>query len=1003
MAMAGRRRPVSDSRRPEMVLSVDEYQLSNLMDLLSIMSLVGPPVNEGSDPTFKEVSLSEINPFTNASISPKRLLAIWKSYLDDEISPGVTDLLFIEFWASIGYYSVNLALQDNGSRFKYTNTLIAIRKRVGYRLYEYARDLNWQQPVTYVSALKVARAYLRDGCGHSEARNWNDYGHFTGKLGVATVLIAGFEQVLPEDANEAYQAIRRSLDAGNDPVSALPYLVDAAAISFDFTRDIAKLKEAVSWALKYGSPGDSSALQLSIAQAQLRIALQTQDRRVLNDVVCFVDKAVESSDIKVIEFLQIQILRGVVSHLQFKWPPGTDASGLRIPFGYRTGDETHPLLLASAREVFKEIRQSDRIQDPMVAGLLADLVVNCRSTLGITEEQALVASVKYRKSGGSEPQSKFVGFHDELNLASLRQDEDGRLRAVQELGKLAKDSRYTASTQMVLAANIETWGPLASAVDSPTHAELKDNRSPDLTRLCMTGTSRDLWRLVAKSALENANLTKMNLGGRSSVTTVGDYYGLIAETLVFKRMDKRSWERGNSRSAAIGQYLQDNGWAEEYAVSTALDATGSGDSILVAHRFVAGTPLMKVFESGDSPQRLKLATLAARFLGLINRIEMRSASDDGVRKDLKGKEIGRFLKSCGLQDYLDTFNCWWDVVKDVDKVSRRDSHLDNWLRDDNGRIVAIDLEATGCRPIGYDLAQITDDHAFFEVEDWTSRRVIFDAYLGQIEPKASLENCWRSYKAGVLARHLWAITSPERAKLFSPGEAEKRLQTFVQTVGDDELAKVAQVALDAALKKRGLKGLPPASKNTTGAGRIRLSKRIAYQLRQNMSLERDKVGWVRIADLAKELQGPSLEEIATVATDPREVRFEVEGEFIRARYGHNSKLEHPISFDAEIPGSASLYHASPWKFAFEILDKGIGLCAQNRSMVHLTNSFVEAVASGIRKGHPLIYETRTSSLKAVMKAGEQTYLTPQVYSSALMVVPVSTYWKELPPVGTWIS
>lgn len=1001
MMMPRRKQPVVGDRLNSTPIAVDQQQRSELIDLLATLSLVGPPVSEGEAPSIKHLNLPELSPFNSDTISPERLVEIWRRILDNEIKANVTDLLFIEFWASTGYYSINQTLRNNRKRFKYTNTLVAIRKRVAYALYEYARELNWQQPVTYVSALKAARAYLRDACGHSEARQWSDYGQFTGKLGVATVLIAGFEQVFPDDATEAYQAIRRSLEDGNSPESALPYLIDAASISFDFTLDIVQLQEALTFAQRYGIKGDSSALQLSLAQAKLRIALQEENKQILDDVVEHVRKAEGSYDVKITEFLQIRILHGIVSQLRIDWHAGASAIGLRIPFGYRTGDKIHPLLIASAREVFKEIQPSDRFEEPMAIALLADLVVNCRSTLGISEEEALTAAVKYRKNGGSDQRSKLVRFHDELKLAALKQDDDGRVNAVLDLEKLAGDARYTAAVQMVLADNVETWGPLASRDELPTVADSSSNGSSDLVRLSMTGTSKDLWRLAARSALENANLLQVSLGGRSSVTTVGDYYGLVTETLVFKRMDKKSWERGNRRSEIIRQYLEDNGLAQGFSVSTVLDAKDSGAFALVAHRFIAGIPLMKHFENANKSQRLEKAILAARFLGLINRIEMNNTSEVGVRKELKEKEVGRFLRSCEIHDYLEPFGRWWNIVKDVDKVTRRDAHLDNWLLDDDGTVIAIDWEATGSRPIGYELAQITDDHAFFDVADWDARRAIFDAYIEQIEPKASPESCWRSYKAGVLARHLWAITSPERATQFSPGEAEQRLQAFVQTVDDDELAQLAQLALKAVLNKRGLKGLPPASKNTTGAGRIRLSTQIAYQLRHNTNLERNEAGWVRIAVLAEELKSASQEEIAAIATDPREPRFAVQGELIRARYGHNAKLNHPIIFDAGVPGSLPLYHASPWKFAFEILDSGLGLRPQNRRLVHLTNSLTESVASGIRGGHPLIYETRPAKLEAVIRASNQMYLTPQVRSSSLMVVPVSTYWKELPAIGAW--
>lgn len=994
--MAQNKRPTTEDH---ISASAKDDGLSKLMELLSTLSLDSPLSQNDNANKIRYSHLDEINPFEYSEVSAEYLVSIWMEILDKKTIFGVTDLLFLEFWISIGQPAITRKLRERSKNFTYTNTLIAVRKRVAYSLYDYARDLNWQQPVTYVSALKAARAYLRDACGHSEAPNWKDYGQFTGKLGVATVLIAGFEDVSVDDAMEAYDAIRCSLDVGNDPVSALPYLVDAATLSFDFTGDVSKLQRAINFAQGYGTISSSPALILSLAQAKLRIALQLMDKQALNDVASLADKAEQDYDEKVTEFLQIRILHGIIRHLQKNWKSGTSASAMRLPFGYRTGDKIHPLLLASAREVFAEIFGSEREQDAMVAGVLADLVVNCRSCLGITEEEALVAAIKYRRAGGSDSRSKLVRFHDELKLAGLRRDHSGRSNAIRELQELAQDPRFTAAALMVLADSTETWeSHLTEIGDRPT-TEKRDVPEPGTVENPTYETATRLWNRAATSALENANLTRVNLGGRSSATTVGDYYGLVSETLVYKRMDKRSWERGNRRAVAIKQYLDDNGWNQEFAVSTVLATKEVGDAIIVAHRFVSGLPLMRIFEHVNNERHLELAILAARFLGLINRSEKTQASEVGVRKELKVKEVGRFLKSCGIQNYLEPFDRWWSIVGNVDKVTRRDSHLDNWIIDESGKIVAIDWDATGCRPFGYDLAQITDDHAYFDVTDWASRRKIFDAYLEQVQPASNLESCWRSYKASVLARHLWAITSPERAKQFHPGEAERRLQAYIQTVGDKELSQIAEQALTALLNKRGLNGLPPASKHTTGAGRIRLSRQIAFHLRHSESLERDPAGWVRIASLVKELPYATHEEIASIATDPRETRFDVQGEVIRARYGHNARIGHNSNLDQELSGTVTLYHASPWKFAFEILDNESGLEPKSRTMVHLTDSLSEAVASGIRQGHPLIYETRSSSLSCVTKAGTRTYLTPAVDHSALMVLPVSAYWKELPAIS----
>ncbi|PKI89856.1 hypothetical protein CW368_11850 [Actinomycetales bacterium SN12] len=979
-------------------ISVDDRRRDDLLDLLARVALVGPSSADDETARLQQPCIPELDPFSHERLSGQQLVDIWISILDGGHAATLTELLFIEYWASIGYQPVRQALGKAGKRFKYTQTLFAIRKRVAFNLYDYARELNWQQPVTFVSALKAARAYLRDAAGHSGSEALRDYGQFTGKLGVATVLIAGFEAITQDEAREAYDALRCSLDHGNTPGAALPYLVNAAVLSFDFSGDLQALTEALEFSQSFETASRSTPLRLAVAQAQLRIALATEDNALLARIGQLIDSLKPGSIPRVPDFLTARILRGIVSYLQIDGICGADATHLRVPFGYRTGDETHALLVASAREVYKKIRLSQRLDDPMVANLLADLIVNCRAGLKIDEVEALRAALKYRTGAETGRVFGLVRAQNELELASLEQDSAARLRATERLAEIATDVRFEAAAHIVLAHNLENWGPIGKGRGgTSTRAE---SVISDLVSNAVDGTARDLWLLAAKSAFENANLIKRSLGGRSSVTTVGDYFGLVTETLVFKQMDKAGHHRGSARSEAIQRYLEDNDLDGQFGVPTILDAKDTPDSVVVAHRFVSGVSLMKVFEKAENSVRLQRAVQAARFLGLINRSEAHAATDDGVRRTLKAKEVGRFLKSCGLENWLEIFDRWWQTVADIDSVTRKDAHLDNWILAQGEELIAIDWEASGCRPLGYELAQITDDHAYFPVEAWETRRAIFDSYLDQVEHASSTEDCWRAYKAGVLARHLWAITSPERAKRFDPGEAETRLQAYALTVDDAELASLANIALKAVLKKRGLSTLPPATSNTTGAGRVRLSKQIAYVLRHDLEIERDDSGWVRTALLAERLTRVSCEEVAAVATDPREARFEVRGDFIRARYGHNAELHHTILFENSVAADTRLYHASPWGYASEILDRRSGLRAKSRGMVHLTDSFSEAVASGVRGGHPLVYETQASRLGHVTKAGELTYLTPYVSHNSLRVVPMSSYWTALPALSS---
>lgn len=996
---------LQDALPVEPKIHIDETRIAELTVLIAELGLESSSAPHEQTENWTTLTVKELVPNSERIVTGEQLLEVWRKVLDSEIQPSLTDLLCVELWASINYPDFAKSLKASKRRFTYSKTLLAIRKRVAYTLYEYARDLNWTEPVKYVSALKVARAYLRDATGHSEASRWDDYGQFAGKLGVSTVLISGFEPVPVDDANEAYEAIKLSLRFGNDPETALPYLLDAAVLRFDANQNITQLKDSLDFASNLAMGMESPSLLLSQAQARIRLGVALGQQWQFDEAERLTNRCEQIYDRRASQHLTILILRGLLSF--FRSIPQSDISeltavGLRIPFGFRYSQEVHPLLIKAAKNIFRELHRSNRTDDPMVARILADLVVNARTGLGISEEQAVEASIRYRDvpSDDRDLSFKLVRFHDQLRYANVRNCVEDRLNAICGLAALDADPRATATVRMLIAKETES-----SPFPTGNHLEqLAGNSGIDspearkLISLAIDGRYIELWRLAAESALSDANLTQIDLGGRSGVRTVGDYYGLASESLVYKQMDSLSFSRGNRRTANLSNYIEEHGLGSEYGVLFNLNTSHDGSRVVVARRYISGIPVMEYMRSANGSERVSIVSRTARFLGVINRAESEQASNQQVRKDLKTKEMGRFLKSCGVENYLETFNSWWNIVGSVDPVTRRDSHLDNWLLSEHQKIVAIDLEAIGSRPFGYDLAQMTDDHAFFEPSDWATRRQIFDAYVDEINPVASRDHCWRSYKGCVLARILWAITSPERAPQFEPGEAESRLQTYMNTVEDPELAAIARVALSSLLARRGLTSLPHANRYTTGAGRIRLSKQIAYHLRHNLDLGHDSNGWVPLDVLQRKIQNVSREEIATIATDPREPRFELAGMHIRARYGHNSALNITLTSDSSVSVATVLYHASPWVHATRILDQSDGLRPQKRARVHLSNSLDEAVANGIRGGHPLLYETTAHSVNSVLKAGTHTFLVPFVPAGGLTVVPLSSYWKHLPAI-----
>ncbi len=933
-----------------------------------------------------------------SEIHTHRVVGLWDDLLNGEIGLGATDLICMEFWLSYGYPQMSHALPH---RYTYSKTLLTLRQRVAISLHDYARSLNWRRPVTYVAALKVARAFLRDAVGHESAMREDLRRDFTGRLGVATLLISRFEPVSHREVREARLALLRSLDQGNNPKAALPYLVEAAVLEYDLEGDAERLKEAMEACASFGSDGDSAQLKLAMVDVNLRLMDEfdeptRQMRR--SEVERLLDDVARSAlpEIKV----RRAMARGLLAAQASGAPGASPVRGVKLPFGYRDEKSLHPALRAAAPYVYRLLLPLTTQGEPLATGVLADILTEAQGSLASEPQTSLTQAIELRdRLRGSDARADLLKYRDRATLAQLKKDKHGRQEALLGLAQLACRPLTAAPALVLLARNVESDGalPMPIVVGTPPVGERA-------LRLVAAGDDTSLWSMAAEAALGDVNLTTVRLGGRSGVTTVGDYYGLSAETLVFKRRNRIAFERDSNRDEVVRRYLEANGLQDSFGVTVTLASCrpdeSDGTEVVAARRFVPGTSLHEALSHECHERRVERLSEVARFLGLINLAE-HAATASGARAEAKSKEMGRWLKRCGLDDPGATFDAWWSVMQLGMLVRRRDAHLGNWLLADDGRLIAIDLEAQGWRPAGYDLAQVTDDHSYLAIEDWESRRAIFEAYRGARRvADESLESEWAAYQAGVLARLVWGLTDPNDGP-FESGVAERRLQGFVATAQNVQLSGIAAEILGAWLRRRGLRELPQRRSRTDSAGRVRLSRTMAYHLRHDKSLEMDEGGWTTLDDLADAIQqGTTPELLATVATDRLESRFEVRDGRIRARYGHSLevRLDHlPVSRPLVV------YHASPWAYTPSILDERRGLQRGGRRWVHLTDSMREAVANGTREGHPLVYAVWSDALPELLAASAHTFLAESVPSDALYVVPMSAYWDEIPTIETWLT
>ncbi len=135
-----------------------------------------------------------------------------------------------------------------------------------------------------------------------------------------------------------------------------------------------------------------------------------------------------------------------------------------------------------------------------------------------------------------------------------------------------------------------------------------------------------------------------------------------------------------------------------------------------------------------------------------------------------------------------------------------------------------------------------------------------------------------------------------------------------------------------------------------GIMREKVSKFLSGLLRHfpsRFGVEVDAKGWADLKSVEKvvrERYGVGRKEIELIVFFDPKGRFQIDGDRIRARYGHSIDVDTKWSEGGQIPGR--LYHGTRPEVLDSILEKGI--MPMKRKEVHLSSSVEEAIEVGKR-------------------------------------------------------
>ena len=921
---------------------------------------------------------------------PVTIAEAWVEVLERELQVTAAEGLLFEFHASLSPTPFYEGLRPG---YKYVKTLHIVRSRTAIALHDYAREVNWRRPILFVSILKLARLYHQAVVAESDLTMPGHRKEFTGRLGVATVLISRFEIVSRDEAIEAVESLTRSLDEGNDPDVATAYLLEAMCVQYDLTGDTDTLERALAFA---GTPEQCAstnvAWHMSSVEALMRLhdELEDPDRKLrLRTTATRLLERSKSMSAEAEDMLRWVILDQVVRAVVAEGSQ-SGLRGFRSAFGFRHQGQNEGI--GSIRNnLVRAVSPLAQTGEPLARAIYADLAEHVPAE-GNREVSKLRLLIEMRGGGGrwsalQDERSVLLTGRDRLRLAGLTGNTSLRASTLRELATLCDRPTCGTAAMVLIARDVESAGPMVLKGKAPvTSLETWVHQRIGL------GDFRGLLADAASDALASPDLSVAPLGGRSGVVTVSDYFDVVGGTFVFKSTTVLQWARELRRSEELREVLRGASLDATFGVVDHLSPVKDDlhdreptDVVSTVRRFESGLVLSEYVATLTPGRRIRAIARAAKFLGHIHNLEESHDEPVKVRKEVRNKEVGRWLKTIGVPDHLTAFDDYWSCYSGMPMYRRRDAHPLNWLVVGEDRILAVDLEATGWRPMTYEIAQLTEDCCLIEPTDWDSRMQVLSAYLDACGQSMTLPVI-EAFEASVAARNLRNLTPPTGfGETLQHGR--EVLAFLVEHASSGSVRHLSKEILFAWQRVRGLPIVDEGfNVRITDGRRRRISRAMAYHLRHDLSMERDGEGWADVDALADRLgAGVVPSDVILVASDFREPRFAIAGTKVRALYGHTR----PADVDHSDPQlGISLFHATSLGVAEKVL-LSQGLRPMGRQFVHLSSRAELALAAGARHGPSLLLTVESDHLPSLRHAAESTYVTPRVSSAHLRVVPVA--------------
>lgn len=1001
------------NKKPE--VSQDEKLVSRarleVPGIVALIESIGLVLDEQIDLWKRYHEPALIHLWLSNDSEPASLVSSWLKIRGDSL-PLFTHLIvesrLSRLGAEIGSY-----LRSSGS--SYANAITDARWMVAEGLRRQAASVKFHEPVMLVrvadmtaNAFEALAPFVDGATDADDERPSRSLARVRRQVGRQAIMAARFSTGTVEKLENALTHLRELCTTTHD-VPTLILRIEASLELYHVTGDKSYLTDAVRFIeTRTITRQDWPAWHLIVGEIWLNLADHATTRG-RDQFLTKADHAFSALNLQELEltyeirWVMFKALRKYVG----KIPHGAASiRGVRMPYALRSARELPDIIYDASDYLVESLRPAAERGQYQYREFLAELQSRLARTRNAQAAVPLLLdAIRLRRPVGSK--HALSGARDILaqaqDLLLLAQHTDTESYRTEGIDLLVREHRRTPTTSepLVLIANeIEERG---SSHLTPT------SFAPDLTHAIRQGNYTFIFALAAESALSNPHLRVSGLGGRGETYTVTDFSGITGETFVFKRTSRSALERDEAKAHFISGRIEHEMLNSEFGVIehigeiTSSPLVDSETSISI-RRYVRGRTLYLALSEGHM-DRQQLLRSTVRFLGLLHYWEKDELpTRRSSRSQIKLKELGRWLKKLAGPEKLELFNAWWAMVEGVVELPRRDAHSLNWLVDDDYKISAADLEATGHRPVTYELAQLVDDHPVLPPRDWSTRESLLRKYLSAARVTFDAK-IFLAYRASTAARAVGILTDSKSSEQRR-NHGYSLLAHLSVKDPDPTLRTWCLRVLRAWSIKTGLAD-PTRLKAIQPNDRVRISKAMAYHLRHDPTAQTAREGWMFVEDLADVMQANghnvTPQQLIVVAGALGEPRFQLDDQEIRATYGHSvarrTDYEHAVAPDW-------LYHATPASNLASVFEAQAGLQPMGRQMVHLSIDPMRALRTAQRHSESsYLLKAKGSDLTGVVRAAEDTWLVPSVAASHLSLVTLAemaeydslsnTHWSNL--------